>query len=261
MLTDLQMRDWNKNGYFVLPRFADEKTIQDIDDQITDALASDPPTNHLSETHYAVGDLIISLESQKGMTVVNPIDAVSRVFNAHLDGAGRDFSCRPDVGQMVSSLLGGDDVDVFQSQFIYKNPGAWGQPWHQDSYYFHFDPQPQIGLWLAISEATHENGCLAVLPGSHKEPIHKHLPDSRPNANLGYVEIRDQNFDAAESVLMAPGDLLVFHSFLMHRSYDNKSDGPRKAMVYHHGRAGTEILLTNAKESADVTHFRPAFRN
>lgn len=58
----------------------------------------------------------------------------------------------------------------FQSQFIWKNPGAWGQPWHQDTYYFHFDKGPHIGVWLALTEATVENGCLSVLPGTHRDP-------------------------------------------------------------------------------------------
>ena len=68
--------------------------------------------------------------------------------------------------------LGTDDVSCFLSQFIFKNPGAWGQPWHQDSLYFPFEPaRPVVGVWLAVTEATLENGCLHVLPGSNHEPV------------------------------------------------------------------------------------------
>ena len=121
----------------------------------------------------------------------------------------------------------GPHLDCFLSQFIFKNPGAWGQPWHQDSFYFApFEPaRPIVGAWLAVTEATLENGCLHVLPGSHREPVHEHVPDRRPNANLGYVEIVDHDMAAAEPVLMDPGDLLLFDSHLMHRSTDNESSG------------------------------------
>ena len=79
----------------------------------------------------------------------------------------------------------GPTLDCFLSQFIFKNPGAWGQPWHQDCFYFPFDPpRPIVGVWLAVTEATLENGCLHVLPGSHHEPIHEHVPDRRPERQL-----------------------------------------------------------------------------
>ena len=78
-----------------------------------------------------------------------------------------------------------------------------------------------------------------MLPGSHTEPVHTHVPDRRPGANYGYFEIVDHDMSASEPVLMDPGDLLVFDSHLMHCSTDNESDGIRAAMVYHYAVAGT----------------------
>jgi len=120
----------------------------------------------------------------------------------------------PAVLDIVSDLLG-PNLDCFLSQFIFKNHGAMGQPWHQDSYYFAFDNRPQVGVWLAVTEATLENGCLHVMPGSHREPVHEHVPDRRPNAQYGYTEIVDYDMSNSVPVLMQPGDLLVFHSHLM----------------------------------------------
>ena len=90
-----------------------------------------------------------------------------------------------------------------------------------------------------MTEATRDNGCLHVVPGSHREPVHEHIPDRRPNANVGYVEIVDHDMSAAVRVLMDPGDLLVFHSRLMHSSRDNQSERIRAAMVYHVSEHGT----------------------
>ena len=139
---------------------------------------------------------------------------------------------------LVRPLLG-DDLDCFLSQFIYKHPGAMGQPWHQDAFYFPFDRGPQVGIWLAVTEARLENGPLWVLPGSHRERVHRVVPDERPHANFGYFEIVDHDFSGAQPVLMKPGDLLVFHAHLMHKSTDNDGDARRAAMVFHYGEAGT----------------------
>ncbi|MGH9260677.1 MAG: phytanoyl-CoA dioxygenase family protein, partial [Acidimicrobiales bacterium] len=100
----------------------------------------------------------------------------SKVFKLHRRPAFSSFVARPDVVDVLVDGLG-PDVDCFLSQFIFKNPGAWGQPWHQDSFYFPFEPaRPVVGLWLAVTEATLANGCLHVLPGSHAEPVNEHVP-------------------------------------------------------------------------------------
>jgi ectoine hydroxylase-related dioxygenase (phytanoyl-CoA dioxygenase family) len=170
----------------------------------------------------------------------NPEDVVSKVFRLHRRPAFASFLRTPELLPIVTELLGTDDVDCFLSQFIFKNPGAWGQPWHQDSYYFPFEPaRPIVGLWLAVTEATLENGCLHVLPGSHRAAVHEHVPDRREGANYGYTEIVDQDTDGQCPALMEPGDLLVFDSHLMHRSTDNTSTGIRAAMVFHVAAAGT----------------------
>ncbi|MHB8466768.1 MAG: phytanoyl-CoA dioxygenase family protein [Acidimicrobiales bacterium] len=186
----------------------------------------------------------------------HPEELVSKIFKLHRLGVFADFARSAAVTDLVVDLVG-PRLDCFLSQFIFKNPGAWGQPWHQDSYYFPFDPpRPIVGVWLAVTEATLENGCLHVLPGSHREPVHRHLPDRRPGANYGYVEIVDHDMDAAVPVLMDPGDLLLFDSHLMHRSTDNESTRIRAAMVYHYAATGTVARAENLVN--DFVTVRPA---
>jgi ectoine hydroxylase-related dioxygenase (phytanoyl-CoA dioxygenase family) len=160
-----------------------------------------------------------------------------------------EFACEPGLLDRIEGLLG-PDLDCFLSQFIFKLPGALGQPWHQDAFYFPFDRTPQIGVWLAVTEAHLDNGPLWVLPGSHREPVHAVERDTREHANSAYVEIVDHDMSRAVPVLMQPGDLLLFHSHLMHRSTDNASASPRAAMVYHYGEAGT---VDQAKEKWGFT--------
>ena len=191
----------------------------------------------------------------------NPEDYISKVFNCHAEGLSRTLAEQPALTALAADLLG-PDIDCFQSQFIFKNPGVIGQPWHQDSYYFRFDKQPQVGVWVAISEATLENGCLWVVPGSHAAGhIFEHIPDRRPAANRGYLEIVSEDTSRRIPVLMAPGDVLFFHSYLMHMSTDNVASSRRSAMVYHYGRAGTQALTPEvAAALAGVNRWLPVRR-
>ena len=232
---------WRNDGFFYMRGMVKPDLVRRIEAEVIAAIRADPPEKHPDEIAYLSGsDYYIYPEKRPSATAVNAEDRIAKVFNCHVFGATRAVAQRKDIVDIVAQLLGEPDIDCFQSQFIFKNPGVIGQPWHQDSYYFPFEPaRPVVGLWLAVTEATLENGCLHVLPGSHAEPVHEHIPDRRPNANYGYVEIVDHDMAAAVPVLMQPGDLLLFDSHLMHRSTDNESTGVRAAMVYHYASAGT----------------------
>lgn len=239
MLSARERQSWEDEGYFIRRRAVDPAIGEKMAGELIQMIRADPSSAHPGERAYTLGDgLLVQPEGKVPENAQQPEDFVAKLFNAHLVGATRDFAHSDLAADIVTELLG-PDIDVFQTQFILKNPGAWGQPWHQDSHYFHFDRQPQIGLWLAITEATLENGCLSVLPGTHKLPIQNHDPDERPGANQGYTVVRGLDETTAVPVLMEPGDLLVFHSYLLHRSVDNNSNSRRAAMVYHYGRMGT----------------------
>ena len=232
VLTDAQRTSWAEKGYFRIRGFTSAEICAGMLRRVTD-IVRDP------DLAAALGVKVVLESNKAGGATENTEDGVSKVFKLHRDPVFADFAHAAAVVDPVSELIA-PDIDVFLSQFIFKTAGAWGQPWHQDSFYFPFEPaRPVVGVWLAVTEATLVNGCLHVLPGSQAEPVHAHIPDRRPGANYGYFEIVDHDMRSAEPVLMDPGDLLVFDSHLMHCSTDNESGGIRAAMVYHYAAAGT----------------------
>ena len=237
MMTDQQRAAWEHDGFFILPSFANAGVCKAMHTRAVE-LARAAGGAGMSGSSFVQPES----KANPGHEPENghePEKSVSKIFKLHRDEPTyRSFIQGEPVLDLAAELIG-PSLDSFLSQFIFKNAGALGQPWHQDSYYFRFDRSPQVGIWLAVTEATLENGCLYVLPGSHREPVHEHVLDSRPGANLGYVEIVDHDMAGAVPVTMKPGDLLVFHSHLMHRSVDNQSSGLRAAMVYHLAEAGT----------------------
>ena len=230
VLSDQEWATWREHGYVLRRGFASQELCDRMLAEAIDICR-----------RRAAGERVkayVAMEKQPNPHAANPEDHVSKVFKLHRNGAFGEFATDPAVVDLVAALLG-PEVDCFLSQFIFKTPGAMGQPWHQDSYYFPFTPDHQLGVWLSVTEATLENGCLHILPGSHTEPVHKHVLPKRPNSNDGYVEIVDHDMGAEIPVLMKPGDLLLFDSHVMHCSTDNVSDGIRAAMVYHYSPAGT----------------------
>ena len=235
MIDAAQRKQWDEDGFFTIRGFADPAVGDGMLERVVEISRG-------AEGQVLSDGFFVLPEQNLANSVNAAADAeqrVSKIFRLHRDGPFRSFiESRPilDIGR---SLLG-PRIDCFLSQFIFKNPAAWGQPWHQDSFYFPFDRAPQVGFWLAVTEATLENGCLWVLPGSHREPVHEHVPDRRAGANVGYMEIVDHDFSDELPVTMAPGDLLIFHSHLMHRSKENESNGLRAAIVYHMAEHGTQ---------------------
>lgn len=90
------------------------------------AIRANPPSMHEGKPAYILGNgMLVQPESQAPQLAREPEDFVAKVFNTHLDGTAREFAVSERAASVVASILG-DDIDVFQSMFILKNPGAWG---------------------------------------------------------------------------------------------------------------------------------------
>ena len=101
-----------------------------------------------------------------------------------------------------------------------KPPGVDGRhPLHQDLRYFALRPADRIvASWTAIDRATRENGCLAVVPGSHRGSLLPHRDPDWERVNTGFFAIDDFDPEARVHVAMEPGDTLLFHPLLIHGS-------------------------------------------
>ncbi len=234
-LTSDQRSSWNDNGYFIQRGFSDEAEVARLVERVNEIGRSYELTPE--KPFEFEGDFVVQSE-RRSLDAVDPAERVAKIFKLHRPEAL--FNAVATDRRLLGWLaeLVGDDVDCFLSQFIFKRPGALGQPWHQDQWYFRLDPPKQIGVWLACTDATIDNGPLWIVPGSHTEGVHEKVEgDPRPDAPLGYVEIQGADTSAEEPVLMKAGDIMLFHTHLRHRSTDNGSDAMRAAMVYHYSVA------------------------
>lgn len=157
-------------------------------------------------------------------------------FTDHLAEQDPDicaFVKRPEFVSLTTQLLG-PDTDLYWNQSVFKMPeGKREFPWHQDDGYTPVTPSPYLTLWLALNDATPENGCISVLPGSHAGGLTEHRPSP-----LGLVCHEAHAPDQGVRVPVRAGSLAVFWSLTMHKSGPNVSNSPRKAYVIQYARAG-----------------------
>ena len=129
----------------------------------------------------------------------------------------------------------GDEVYHYHSKMILKDPkigGAWA--WHQDYGYWYQNGllyPDLVSVFIAVDKATRENGCLQVIRGSHKMGRIDHiLTGDQAGADMERVNACLERLELVHCE-MEPGDAIFFHSNLLHRSDQNKSEHSRWAMV------------------------------
>ena len=129
-------------------------------------------------------------------------------------------------------------VKCMQTMLFVKPPGKQGQAWHQDERYIPTRDRSLIGAWIAIDDATIENGCLWVVPGSHQSgylfPTKDHgQPQEYDSSDMAI------NFDDTKAVPVEvkAGSVVFFNGYLLHKSLKNRSQFYRRALVSHYMNA------------------------
>jgi len=164
-------------------------------------------------------------------------------FPHKVSEAMQRYVAHPSYVDILTRIIG-PNVKCMQSMLFIKASGKPGQAWHQDEFYIPTRDTSLTGGWLAMDDATVENGCLWVLPGSHRRRII--YPQMRHD---------DRRFDCAGSAYQFPysdedsvpvevkaGSIVFFNGYLLHRSLPNHAKtGYRRVLVNHYMSA--ESLL------------------
>ncbi|MYH79696.1 phytanoyl-CoA dioxygenase family protein [Candidatus Poribacteria bacterium] len=147
----------------------------------------------------------------------------------------------PRLTDPLVDILGPDILGI-NNLFIWKAPKiGLGFPWHQDKFYFRnrFNTETTVGTWTAIDTADRENGCLYVIPGSHKWDIFEH-DDLEGSQQREFKLARGARDEDGVAVEVPPGAVIWFHSHLLHKSTDNHSLRFRRSYVIHYLSAQAE---------------------
>jgi ectoine hydroxylase-related dioxygenase (phytanoyl-CoA dioxygenase family) len=140
-----------------------------------------------------------------------------------------DLATYPAILDAVEDLLG-PDLLVHSTSAFAKRPGSPEfVSWHQDSYYWGLTPPRLASAWVALSDSTPENGCLRVVPRSHRRSrlLHTTRPHEHNLLGTGLHVTDDVDVSRAVDVRLRAGEMSFHHMDIVHGSGPNRSDGPR----------------------------------
>ena len=140
-----------------------------------------------------------------------------------------DLSTHPAVLDAVEDVLG-PDILIWTTSIFPKHPHDPSFiSWHQDGTYWALDSTDVATAWIALTDSTVQNGCMRVVPDSHKEPIRPHC-DTYAEDNLlsrgQEIEVEVDETEAVDVVLRA-GEMSLHHVNIIHGSNANPSDSKR----------------------------------
>jgi phytanoyl-CoA hydroxylase len=182
-------------------------------------------------------------------------DAVRKLwYFVNFDERLKALSHHPKLLAVVQQLIGGRTPFMFQDMALVKPPRLGREkPWHQDHAYFDYPlGTPVVGVWIALDEATVENGCMQFLPGRHREGPKIHF--QRRDWQICDTEMLGTKSVAAP---LQPGGLLLFDGLLPHGTPHNSSPKRRRALQYHY--TAEDVVKSSTEER--LKHFGSEGKN
>ena len=153
----------------------------------------------------------------------------------------RDLSAHPKLMAAVQNLIG-EDLLLFRSTLMLK-PAFHGSAHglHQDSAYWPMEPPTLVTVSIALNEATPENGCIKVIPGSHKWGLQEwgHIARDKHEA---MTDREDVDISGQIDVPLSAGSAVCFHSLMVHGSGPNMSPNPRNTALYAYFSPGVRYV-------------------
>jgi phytanoyl-CoA hydroxylase len=142
----------------------------------------------------------------------------------------RNLILDPRIGRMAARLAGVDGVRIWHDQALVKQPWANPTGWHLDNPYWSFHSRDAITIWVALDDATLENGCLWFLPGTHKSATFDNVGIGPNIGDLFKVYPQWREIKAAPAPMKA-GSCSFHNALLAHGAGPNFTPGWRRAMT------------------------------
>jgi hypothetical protein len=243
-----QLRTFEERGYLVMPGLFSAEDVRQLLDTFMTMHASGPipgcfmPKARLGGGSEA-GDLGLAPTAMlpEGTDV---LDVYPRMMHPHrVNDVVLRYLLDPRLESILRDLFGEEPLAA-QSMLYFKPPTARGQALHQDNFYLKVEPGTCIAAWVPLDSTDEENGCLQVVPGTHRMGIFcPEEADPTVSFTREYVPVPPGL--EPEPVRLAAGDVLFFNGSLVHGSGPNRSANRfRRSFICHYiGRSSERMSL------------------
>ena len=241
------------HGYVVVRELIDPGTLKTLAERLHGVIRGSVPT---AKGMLVMRDVMIA----KGIvSAERPEEEVAKIQDFRNDPVFYGYVQDDRILDIVEQIIG-PNIQSIHTMLINKPPGVDGRhPLHQDLVYFPFRPAGKIvASQTALEPMRRENGCLAIVPGSHERGLIDHEDLPWEGANAGYWGAKGVGAHPDRvHVELEPGDTVFFHPVVLHGSGRNTTDGFRRAISGHY--ASTECVRIWGdvdEEQRQFTHLR-----
>lgn len=236
-LTQDEARAYRERGFFVRERALDEADLAELRRAVerihrriaARAREGSAPIERVDGLRYQTLEASrIKWEWREDAQQIRSMEPVH-----HLDARIGQLIDDPRLVRPAAGLLGRDDLSLFTDKLNFKRPAGSPFPWHQDAPYWAFGCahlDELVSLQLYLDDATERNGCLWMIPGSHRRGV---LPTYQDRGVLGrlYTDVESHPGEAPVALEAPAGSLIYFDGYVVHGSRSNRSRKSRRALV------------------------------
>jgi ectoine hydroxylase-related dioxygenase (phytanoyl-CoA dioxygenase family) len=224
-ITQNQIDCFQQNGFVVIDEFLSASELDHWRKVVTEAVEQRGGVKFPGEKIKTGEDDKISKDADYFGHV---FDQIVNLWQTH-DGV-KELMVSEEIGRMAAQLAKVDGIRIWHDQSLCKRPWANPTAWHLDTPYWSFSSRDALSIWVALDDATLENGCLFFLPGTHKQTTFEN-PGITKNMNAIFTMYPQFATIKATAATMKAGSCSFHNGLCVHGANANMTPGFRRAMT------------------------------